>query len=159
MQTKLRSLLMATALVAGVMTTASHAHAAVKVGVLSCDVDSGWGVVLGSSRDLHCNFSHESGKAEHYVGKISKVGVDIGYKSAGVMIWDVVAPTNDVKQGALQGSYAGATAGATVGVGADVNVLVGGLERSFTLQPVSIEGNKGLNVAAGIGAVDLKYVR
>src|SRR5262249_12623451 len=129
---------------------------AVKVGVLSCNVSSGWGVILGSSRDLRCNFQHESGEPEHYSGKISKFGVDIGYKSAGVMVWDVLAPSSDVTMGALEGSYAGATAGATVGVGANVNVLVGGFQHSFTLQPISIEGNKGLNVAAGVASIELK---
>ena len=62
-----------------------------------------------------------------------------------------------MKRGALAGAYAGATASATVGVGAGANVLVGGFNRSITLQPVSIEGNTGLNVAAGIGEITLHY--
>jgi len=74
------------------------------------------------------------------------------------MIWDVLAPSEAITEGALEGNYGGATAGATVGLGANVNVLVGGSGRSFALQPISIEGNKGLNVAAGIGAISLKSV-
>lgn len=137
---------------------ATQAQAAVKVGVLTCNVSSGWGFVFGSSRDLRCNFQHEDGRPEHYDGKISKFGVDIGYKSGGVMIWDVLAPSEAIKEGALEGKYGGATAGATIGLGANVNVLVGGSGRSFSLQPISIEGNKGLNVAAGIGAISLVSV-
>jgi hypothetical protein len=157
MQKTFRLLLSATTMAAGALMFVPQAQAAVKVGVLSCNVSSGWGVIFGSSRELHCNFQHENGEPEHYSGKISKFGVDIGYKSGGVMVWNVLAPSEPEKFGALEGSYAGATAGATVGLGAAVNVLVGGFERSFTLQPVSIEGNKGLNVAAGVASINLTF--
>jgi hypothetical protein len=136
------------------------AHAAdVKVGVLNCDVSSGWGFVFGSSKDLRCEFSPIKGDVERYVGTVSKFGVDIGYTRGGVIIWDVVAPSSDVKPGALQGGYAGATVSASIGVGAGANVLVGGLQKSIALQPISITGESGLNVAAGIGAINLKHVR
>ena len=94
--------------------------------------------------------------SEHYVGTVSKFGVDIGYTEGGVLVWGVFAPSSDVRAGALQGDYAGATASATVGVGLGANVLIGGLDKSIALQPVSVEGNRGLNVAAGIGAISLK---
>jgi hypothetical protein len=93
---------------------------------------------------------------EHYTGSISKFGVDIGYTDGGVLIWGVFAPSSDVRKGALEGDYAGATASATVGVGVGANVLLGGLDKSIALQPLSVEGNKGLNVAAGIGSISLK---
>ena len=93
---------------------------------------------------------------ERYVGSISKFGVDIGYTEGGVLVWGVFAPSSDVREGALQGDYAGASASATVGVGVGANVLVGGLDKSIDLQPLSVEGNKGLNVAAGIGAISLR---
>jgi hypothetical protein len=129
----------------------------VKIGVLTCDVASGWGVVFGSSRELHCTFGPHDGPPERYYGTISKFGVDLGYTGGGVIVWDVVAPTPDRKRGALEGGYGGATAGATVGFGVGVHALVGGGDRSISLQPVSFEGNKGLNVAAGIGAISLRY--
>ena len=74
------------------------------------------------------------------------------------MVWAVFAPTNGPLPGSLNGHYVGATAGATVGVGASANVLVGGLDRSIALQPLSVEGKQGLNLAAGIGAMTLEYV-
>ena len=131
----------------------------IKVGVLTCHESSGWGFIIGSSKDLRCNFSPNHGDPEHYVGTVSKFGVDIGYTRGGIIVWDVVAPQSGYKRGALQGGYAGAQASAAVGVGAGANVLIGGLDRSIALQPVSVEGETGLNVAAGIGAIDLKYVR
>ena len=97
------------------------------------------------------------GLGEHYDGTISKIGVDIGYTKGGVIIWNVIAPSTDVKPGALEGGYGGATGSATVGVGLGANVLLGGSNKSIALQPVSIEGNTGLNVAAGIGGLNLKY--
>ena len=112
--------------------------------------------MFGSSKDLHCTFRGSNGHREHYTGSVSKFGVDIGYTEGGVIVWAVFAPASDIKPGALQGGYAGATASATVGVGLGANVLVGGLDKSIALQPVSFEGNKGLNVAAGIGAISLK---
>ena len=127
----------------------------VKVGTLTCQVASGWGFIFGSSKDLHCNFRPNGGNSEHYVGSISKFGVDIGYTDGGVLIWGVFAPTSDIRPGALAGGYVGATGSATVGVGLGANILVGGLDKSIALQPLSVEGNSGLNVAAGIGAITL----
>jgi hypothetical protein len=154
-------LLAGAALTAGALSFAGAAQAAphgVKVGTLSCDVSSGWGFIFGSSKDLHCSFHpNRSPMGEHYEGSINKFGVDIGYTSGGVIIWEVFAPSSDLRHGALQGDYAGVSASATVGVGAGANVLIGGFDRSIALQPVSIEGNTGLNVAAGIGAISLKY--
>ena len=140
-------------------STASYAQsdAGVKVGMLSCNVSSGWGVIFGSTRDLKCTYQPVKGATEHYFGHISKFGVDIGYTQGGVMVWAVLAPSSDVAPGALSGEYVGATASATVGVGAGVNALVGGLNRSISLQPVSIEGNTGLNVAGGVASMTLKH--
>jgi hypothetical protein len=134
----------------------ARADAALKAGVLTCHVDSGWGFVFGSSRDLRCTY-RGSGRVEHYAGSISKFGVDIGYVEGGVIIWGVFAPTTDLGRGALNGEYGGATGGASVGVGGDANVLIGGSSHSISLQPVSLEGDRGLNVAAGIASVNLRY--
>jgi len=159
MQKKFRLMMGAAALAAGALAFAGSADAAphgVKVGELTCNVASGWGFVFGSSKDLHCTFhGNRAHGGEHYTGTVSKFGVDIGYTEGGVLVWGVFAPSSDIRPGALEGDYAGATASATVGVGLGANVLIGGLDKSIALQPVSVEGNKGLNVAAGIGAISL----
>jgi hypothetical protein len=160
MPRKFRMAAMAAMVTAGALAVGTPASAdnGVKVGTLTCHVASGWGFIFGSSKDLRCNFNpggHHRGT--HYTGTVQKFGVDIGYTDGGVIVWSVIAPTSDVKPGALEGDYAGVSASATVGVGAGANVLVGGFDKSITLQPISIEGNTGLNVAAGIGAIHLKY--
>ena len=127
------------------------------VGSLSCNVAGGVGFVFGSSKDLECMLTRTDGIKERYTGAIKKYGVDIGFTKEAKMVWLVFAP-GSIAPGSLAGSYGGATASATVGVGAGANVLVGGANSQVSLQPVSVEGNVGLNIAAGIGAVDLTYV-
>lgn len=136
-----------------------ESEAGVKVGTLSCNVESGWGFVFGSSKDLHCTYTPDKGKPARYTGAINKFGVDIGYSEGGVMVWVVVAPTSDVGPDALEGEYGGVSAGASVGVGGSANALLGGLDKSIALQPLSLEGHQGLNLAAGIAGVELKYVK
>jgi hypothetical protein len=130
----------------------------VKLGYINCNVTSGWGLIFGSSRHLDCVFSPSSGEPEEYSGSISKFGADIGYLRSAVMLWAVLSPSRTVGKGALAGHYSGATASATVGLGAGANVLVGGMHSSISLQPISIEGNTGLNVAAGVANLNLHYV-
>jgi hypothetical protein len=130
----------------------------VRVGVLTCNVASGWGFVFGSSKEVHCVFSREGRDVAHYAGHIDKFGVDLGFTSGGVLVWGVIAPTAGIPPGSLDGHYAGVTASATAGVGAGANLLVGGSDRTISLQPLSVEGNTGLNVAAGIGALSLHYL-
>ena len=141
------------------MTATAYAQSGgVNAGSLQCRVSGGMGFVFGSSKDMECLFVRPDGKGERYVGTINKYGVDIGFTKEAHIVWLVFAPGN-IAAGALAGSYGGATASATVGVGVGANVLLGGSNKQITLQPVSVEGNVGLNVAAGIGAVDLAYVK
>jgi hypothetical protein len=154
--TKLRLMAGVAMSVAGLAfaTAANAAPHGVRVGDLTCNVASGWGFVFGSSKDLHCTFRGNE-HVEHYTGSISKFGVDIGYTEGGVLVWGVFAPTSDMRQGALAGDYVGGSAQVTAGLGVGANALVGGFDKSFALQPVSVEGSKGLNVAAGIGSISL----
>ncbi len=131
--------------------------ATVRAGYLTCHVSSGWGFIFGSSRKLNCAYALQPGYTEYYTGSITKFGADIGYLQSGVIMWAVLAPTTNLGQGALAGHYGGATASAAVGVGAGANVLVGGFKDSLALQPVSIEGQNGLNVAAGVVEMSLKF--
>lgn len=159
---KLRPVLAAAAMVGAAMVSSGPADAqgggGVKAGILTCNVSSGWGFVFGSSRDLNCTYSAggTSPRVERYTGAISKWGVDIGYVQSAVIVWAVFAPTADVAPGALAGDYGGVTAGASIAVGLGANVLIGGSTKQIALQPLSVEGNQGLNVAAGIASISLK---
>lgn len=74
------------------------------------------------------------------------------------MIWMVYAPTAR-PAGALAGEYAGASAEASFFAGLGANVLVGGSGSTVALQPVSVQGQAGLNLAAGIAGLQLQFVR
>jgi hypothetical protein len=143
------------ALVAGTATAQDR----VQAGQLTCDISGGIGLIFGSQRTLNCTFAPSvPGPVEFYAGTLTKLGVDIGVTAGGAMVWLVYAPTSR-PAGALSGSYGGATAEATVVAGVGANVLIGGSNRTVELQPVSLQGQAGLNVAAGVAGIDLRWVR
>jgi len=147
------SLTSAIAGLAMVAATGGGMAAGVKVGTLTCNVEGGVGFIIGSSKGMLCTFNGNRG-VEQYSGVINKFGVDIGITGSQVMSWVVFAP-GSMKRGALAGTYVGATAEATAAVGAGANVLIGGFNKNVTLQPVSISGQTGLNVAAGVAELVL----
>lgn len=144
--------------VAAVFAGPAAAQGGVQIGTLTCNASGTWGFIFGSSRDIACTFSGP-GRVEYYRGQINKFGVDIGYTQGGVLLWTVVAPTAQLRPGDLAGTYGGATASATVGFGIGANALVGGSGNTVALQPVSIETNRGLNVAAGVASLTLVPAR
>lgn len=137
-----------------------EAKEGVKVGDLKCNEASGWGLVFGSSRDLKCIFTPAGkGKPTRLTGKIKKYGVDIGYQQHAVILWAVVSTVDKAKPGDLAGTYGGVTAEAAWAGGLGANVLVGGFKKAYALQPLSIEGLTGANVAAGLLEVELKLAK
>jgi hypothetical protein len=132
------------------------AQQGVKVGVLRCNVSAGLGLIITSSKEMSCVFTSARGHHERYYGTIRKFGLDIGATDRGVLAWAVFAPSEGPKRGALAGDYGGVTASATVGAGVGANVLVGGSNSSFTLQPLSIQAQTGLALASGVAALTLR---
>jgi hypothetical protein len=152
--------LSATALAATTLTANAQAPDRTRVGALTCDISAGIGVILGSKKEVACVFtpSAENAPREVYTGSITKFGLDIGATTGGEMAWAVFAPSSRAF-GALAGDYIGGSAEATVGAGLGANVLVGGNNRTVALQPVSVTGQTGLNVAAGITGLELRPAR
>jgi hypothetical protein len=72
------------------------------------------------------------------------------------MLWAVFAPVNGYSRGALAGTYAGVSGDIAVGLGLGANVLVGGSHRSIALQPLSVEGNVGIDVTLGVSRLRLR---
>ncbi|MFN3548101.1 MAG: DUF992 domain-containing protein [Mesorhizobium sp.] len=137
----------------------AHAQDGVELGVLDCMVEGGAGFIVGSSKDVSCTYdpADDALLPEQYFGNISKFGLDVGVTGASVMRWLVLAPTaNLYEPGALAGDYAGASAQVTAGVGVGANLLVGGSDRSFTLQPLSVQAQTGLNLAVGVSRFELR---
>jgi Protein of unknown function (DUF992) len=135
------------------------AQTSVKVGTLTCDVSAGVGMILTQKQTMTCTFSADVGGApDNYTGRIDQFGVALGAVNQGVLIWGVLAPASGVPRGALAGTYGGIGAQATAGAGLGANVLVGGTGRALSLQPLSVQGQTGLNIAAGVTTVTLTSV-
>lgn len=142
----------------GLAASPAFAKSGVKIGVLTCDVAGGVGMIIGSSKAVDCTFEGTVGSRERYRGTIGKFGLDIGVTKQGVMAWAVFAP-GKINRGALAGHYAGASAEASVAIGLGANVLIGGSDKSITLQPLSVQAQTGLNLAAGVASLRLKRAK
>ncbi len=129
----------------------------IEVGTLVCKGGDGVGLLLGSKKSYACTFNPASGaEGEFYQATVSKIGLDIGFTTDSTMIWTVLSANQTYTPRSLSGSYTGASADASVGVGVGAKVLVGGSDSSLALQPVSVQGQTGLNLAVGIAALTLR---
>ena len=135
---------------------AAEANFGVRIGVLTCDVAGGAGFILGSQKAVACTFNGIKIRHEPYVGAITKIGLDAGATGGAKIVWAVFAPASNVGPTALEGRYYGVSAEVTPAVGIGANVLIGGFDRSIILQPLSVSGQLGANIAAGIGYLRLK---
>lgn len=148
----LKKILFAAALAASAAFPA--AAGPTKLGVLSCAIDGGTGYVVASNKTLSCTF-RSNGSEETYTGIVSKIGVDIGETREGNLQWAVLALGGDYDGGELAGKYYGVNAEATVVTGGGVNVLVGGFQESYALQPLSVQSQTGLNAALAVASLEL----
>lgn len=154
-----RFLAAALAVAAVALPAAASAESHAEVGVLECVSAGGTGFIVGSVRDVTCTFRPAPGVPggpEIYVGTIRRFGLDLGVTKRTVMVWAVLAPTRAVGRGDLVGDYGGVSGQATFGAGVGANVLVGGSNRTISLQPLSVEGSVGLNIAVGVAGLELR---
>jgi Protein of unknown function (DUF992)/LysM domain len=150
-----KSATIALALSAMLVVSTRPSHARVESGLLTCEVSGGFALIVSSPRELHCVFQKVNGQSEAYGGRIQEFGLDIGVTGGGVIAWSVTADSTEVPPGELAGRYGGAEVGGSVVVGAEGRALVGGSQRTISLQPLSIEGDVGLNIAVGIATLEL----
>jgi len=147
------------AVLAGALLTGWSAPAdagLLKVGVLTCDIRDGVGMVFHSRKDVRCRFAPtKAGRRERYRGAFSKYGLDLGETDGGTLVW-VVFAVGGYSRYALAGDYAGAGADVSIGIGAGAHALIGGFQDSIVLQPVSVQGQTGYNVAAGLATLHLE---
>ncbi len=158
MTTTIKSFIAAAAVAAAmaVPTFSAAEDLSAQAGYLRCDVAGSVSFIFGSSRDMTCAYEPaEGGAVQTYTGTIERYGVDIGYSERAVMLWGVATAGAAVPDGGLAGHYAGVSADVAAGYGVGVNVLVLG-DESVALQPLSVQGGEGLNVALGIAALTLE---
>ncbi|MDE2380422.1 DUF992 domain-containing protein [Bradyrhizobium sp.] len=154
-----RSLVLAALAAAGLVASIAGADAQqrmVRIGVLECRGGASVGFIVGSVTNLGCVLRADAMPEDRYVATIRKVGLDIGITQETALAWGVFAPVDRLGPGDLAGNYAGAHGSASIGVGLGGNVLVGGSNNSIALQPLSVQGQVGLNVAAGLESLELR---
>jgi len=127
-----------------------------RAGILQCQGGQNVGFVVGSVTNLECVFKSEGRRPEPYIATVRRYGLDLGITAQTQLAWAVNAPNSRVNRGDLAGSYGGVGANASVGIGGGGNFLVGGPANSYALQPISLQGQTGLNVAAGIADLQLE---
>lgn len=130
-----------------------------RAGILQCEGGQNVGFVVGSTTSLECMFQSEGRRPEPYIAIVRRFGLDLGITDRTRLTWAVNAPTGRIGRGDLAGNYGGVGANASVGVGGGGNFLVGGPENVYALQPISVQGQTGLNVAAGVASIELEPVQ
>jgi Protein of unknown function (DUF992) len=129
----------------------------IRVGGLTCSTGPRVGLVLGSRQDMRCVFSASgTGEQYTYTGTIKRIGLDVGITRGGRLFWAVFARNSQIGRGTLRGNYVGASGNVALGVGVGAKVLVGGSRRTITLQPLSVEGQVGINLALGVTSLRLR---
>jgi len=129
-----------------------------KLGILACAIDGGTGLVITSNKALQCSFKPSNGSAvENYSGMISKLGLDLGVTDQGTLQWAVLAVEKDYEDGQLAGNYVGVNAEASLVTGGGANLLVGGFRNAFTLQPLSVQAQTGVNLAVAVTSMELVH--
>ena len=137
---------------------AANALPPVRAGILQCQGGQNVGFVVGSVTNLECVFRSEGRRPEPYIARVQRIGLDLGVTEQTQLSWAVNAPNTRLGRGELAGSYGGVGANASIGIGGGGNFLVGGPANAYALQPISLQGQTGLNVAAGIAGLDLEAV-
>ena len=138
-------------------SVAAQARQPLRVGGLTCSTGPRVGLVLGSRQDMRCVFSASgTGLQYTYTGTIRRVGLDVGVTRGGTLFWAVFARNSQIGRGTLRGHYVGASGNVAVGLGLGAKVLIGGSRRTITLQPLSVEGQIGINLALGVTSLTLR---
>jgi hypothetical protein len=138
--------------------TARADEGGVNAGVLTCVVEGGVGMIIFSSKEMNCEFDSVTGRRDIYTGTVKKFGLDVGITGKTYVKWVVFAPVGRPREGRLAGTYVGVSGEASAGAGVGANGLIGGSERSFSMQPFSASVGTGVNLALGIGSMTLESV-
>jgi len=162
MSRKLMIAIGAIGLVAGVLTNGTPAQAqapaqTARAGMLSCHAASGFGLIFGTTREVNCAFSPNSGTPQHYAGHIESFGFDAGYTEAGVLLWVVLAATNPPAPGALAGTFEPHPGSTFVGQTVATNTLIGGSGSTIALLPLDLQPGTNINDAAGVAKMTLTH--
>ena len=155
---RLSTLIIAAAALVGPLASANAVPDTMRAGILECRGGQNVGFVVGSVTSLECVFQSPGHRPQAYLATVRRIGVDLSVTAQTQFKWAVNAPVSRLGYGELAGTYGGVGANASIGIGGGGNFLVGGPRNAYALQPVSVQGQTGLNVAAGVAGLELEPV-
>jgi hypothetical protein len=139
--------------------TPAQAQSRFQIGSLTCRLGPSVGLIAGSRQRMQCRFVNATDRrVESYAGTVTRFGLDLGITVGGVMRWSVLTRTRRIGRGTLAGHYVGASGDVSLGVGIGAKALIGGSRRTTVLQPLSVSGRVGANIAAGVAGLTLRFV-
>jgi len=132
---------------------AGHSSAGTKIGILTCDAVPGskLNLLVHSTTDVECTFNSTAGEGtEHYVGETGVgFGIDLKWDSESHLVFTVFAAEGSGSNKLSSGKYVGVGAEAAAGLGLGAHALVGGSNKSVSLQP-AIQAGVGVGASAGL---------
>ena len=149
----IKTTIVAALMAVGLMAVPAQANG-VKLGTLTCQIEGGPGLLIGSVRQGECVYRNNQGHTKKYNAELSRLGVDIGVTGNKTLVWAVFGVDGASNLG-LKGTYTGVNAEASLVVGVGVNALIGGFKSGIVLNPVSVTAQTGINVAAGVTTLRL----
>lgn len=123
-------------------------------GRLSCTITGSPAPVVTTQKPMECRFRPRRGPVQLYTGVVRGFSLDLTSIRSAAMAWRVYGPYARAPLGALAGSFKSSGTGAGTGN----HMLVGGTNDEATLLPLPFQGNRGINVAVGVTALDLTLV-
>jgi len=141
--------------VIGMHEPAAAQTAGPSTGRLSCTVGSNVAAITKSQRPTECRFRPRRGPTQHYTAIVRSFSLDLGSVRNATMVWRVYGPYARAPLGALSGPY---KSGNTTAPSTASNALSGGKDNEATLLPLPFQGNRGINVAIGVTALDLTLI-
>lgn len=141
-------------------TSSAQASVRIEAGTLNCTLEDRTNIVIYSDAVYTCTLRAAGDWLTDgvYRGEIKRYGVDLDWKAEEILSWTVLVLVDQKWDGPIEGDYAGVGADVALGLGIGANVLLGGLDNNFGLQPLSLEGQEGFGAAAGVEHFLLTYV-
>lgn len=152
----MRMTMLAVGAAAATLLLSGPASAQDASGELRCNIQGGFGFIIGGSRAASCTYRRAGLPVEFYTGSTGNIGLDIGPTNAIVVTYKVSATAP--APGVLQGDFAGPGVAIAGGAGFSTRVLIGG--SGVSLLPIpnnATTAYTGLNISGGINQLHLEF--
>ena len=141
-------------------TRQAPARRATQIGTLACDVSGGVGMIVTSKKAMVCTFTNVARRvARSMRARSASSASTSARRPAARCVWTVFAPTVAPCAARSRANMPAPRPRRPSSAGSARTCCVGGSNRSIALQPVSVGGQAGLNLAVGVADLQLRSVR